>query len=469
MHTVAATAPHDVLLGLAVGEGTGPELASVFEEAVAAFARAADLAVTVSRAPGLYRTFGGVLAAGLDAAAVERSSDEDVERYQTWVKTVHARGARAIFRTAFNAQPLYVVRERLACVKVETLPNGDGEILLVRDQTQGFYGGQNDRDGSADRITRTTTFSRAHTYRVLDFAVAEATRRFGGRDRIGPVVMAYKFHLLDLRFANWVADYARERGVDVRVYQPDTMNRNLLRGAWRGNAVVVGGNEWGDIMHADLLARAGCANQDERCSENVYLAPELAGLVEYQTVHGSADDIAGKDLVNPTATLRAVAHIFEHQLGVPGLVAALESSLRDGSTRTPDVGGAHGTRAVAAHLVERTVDLWRRPPPTPSLPGTALVVVDTQRDLLADDGRFPRSASSIRRASPTSCAGSRRPSKARAPTACRSSSCAPTATRTASPTTSRAATSAPAAAATSPPAPTARPSSASPRARPIRS
>ena len=56
------------------------------------------------------------------------------------------------------------------------------------------------------------------------------------------------------------------------------MNRNLQRGTWRGNLVIVVGNEWGDIMHADLLLRAGLGSQDERCSLNHYLAPGLHGL-----------------------------------------------------------------------------------------------------------------------------------------------------------------------------------------------
>ncbi|MFO0747265.1 MAG: isochorismatase family protein [Myxococcota bacterium] len=411
-------------VGLAVGEGTGPELALVFEAALDAWARAAGVAVELARCERVFRTFGGVLAAGLTAVEVAASSGEDAAAYEAFVRELAARGGRVIFRTAFNAQPLYVVRERLQCAKVEALPGAYGdigekalggggpargsEILLVRDQAQGFYGGLNDDPAtSPDAIHRTTVFTREVTWRLLDFALGEAHARWGCAP--DHVVMAYKFHLLDARLATWVADYGRVRGGDVKVFQPDTMNRNLMRGVWRGRVLVVGGNEWGDIMHADLLHRAGLGAQDERCSKNVYLADGVAGMVEYQTVHGSADDIAGRDLVNPSATLRAAAAILEDHGGVAGVRAAVDRALaraaRDGMA-TPDVGGRAGSRAVAERIIADVAATLRAGDAsgagetsgaaraedalaaTPSGSAEALVVIDMQRDFCAADGRF---------------------------------------------------------------------------------
>ena len=352
------TSGERLLVGLAVGDGTGPELARVFEASLFTLADAAGAGVRIERSPHLYRTFGGVLAAGLSAAEVERSSHEDAAEYERFLRELSARGGSVVFRLAFNAQPLYAVRERLDCVKVELLPHPGGELILIRDQAQGFYAGENDADGSPDEIRRTCSFSRGTTTRILDFALELAERRWRGSPH-GPVVkMAYKFHVLDRRFADWVDDYSRQRGVRVSVFQPDTMNRHLLRGSFRGNLVIVAGNEWGDIMHADLLARAGLGNQEERCSKNVFLAPELRGLTEYQTVHGSADDIAGAGTVNPVATLRAAARILEEHAGAIGVVAAVEAGLASAAAAavaTPDAGGEHGTEAVAEHVVAEAV------------------------------------------------------------------------------------------------------------------
>ncbi|MFB8173476.1 isocitrate/isopropylmalate family dehydrogenase, partial [Kitasatospora purpeofusca] len=79
---------------------------------------------------------------------------------------------------------------------------------------------------------------------------------------------------------------------------------------------------------------------------------------EYQTVHGSADDLAGRDVVNPVATLRAAARIAERHAQCPGAEAALEAALaavRGRGIRTPDLGGQAGTTEVAdAVLAELT-------------------------------------------------------------------------------------------------------------------
>ena len=382
---------HELGIGLAVGEGTGPELAAVFEEAVAALAPALGLTARVVRSPHLYRTFTALVAGSPTTREVEAICDTDARVYEDFLRELHAAGCRVVFRTAFNAQPLYELRERLTCVKIEVLPLAGGELMMVRDQAQGFYAGSNLRDGDEDVVRRTCVLSRAVTHRILDFARAEATRRWGAIDHI---VMAYKFHLLDQRFAAWVADYARAHGVEVRVVQPDTMNRSLARGLLRGRVLAIGANEWGDIMHADLMARAGLGAHDERCSRNVYLDPAIAGMEELQTVHGSADDLAGRDRVNPSATLRALARILEEHGGRPGVVermdAALEAAAACGAV-TPDIGGTAGTREMALSVVQT----FLAGGPAVSTPmvdraAEALVVVDVQNDFCARDGRFAR-------------------------------------------------------------------------------
>jgi nicotinamidase-related amidase/isocitrate/isopropylmalate dehydrogenase len=372
------------LVGLAVGEGTGPELAEVFVEALGAFADEAGVALRVERYPHLFRSFGSSLQTRLSASRVAAESAEDADRYESFVRELAARGARVVFRTAFNAQSLYVVRERLLCLKLEMLPGSGGELLLVRDQAQGFYAGSNDDPAHfPDRISRVTTFSRETTRRVLDFALAAARKRWG-RDP-DHFVMAYKFHLVDTRLARWVEEFAAERGVDVRIYQPDTMNRGLLRDQWRGNVVIVGANEWGDIMHAEILHRAGHGSQDARCSRNEFLADGLQGIVELQTVHGSADDIAGLGVVNPLATLRAAAQIVE-ELGAAGFAERVERAIAEVAARgiaTPDLGGNASTREVLAAVLGATLV----PSDSPAS-DEALLLIDVQRDFCAADGRF---------------------------------------------------------------------------------
>jgi isocitrate/isopropylmalate dehydrogenase len=334
-------------IGLAVGRGTGPELADAFERVLEAL----TTGVRIVRSPRLYHSYVSLRAEG-DVARIRRLTAEDAAHYEEFCRGLAARGTPAVFRTAVNAQSLYLVRQRLRAVKVDHLAAGGKSLLLVRDQAQGFYTGENRHtDG---QVVRTLAFSRDITEAVIVHALERARLAWpdGGPDRI---VMAYKFHLLDGAFDAWAAEIAARHGVRIDVFQPDTVNRNLLAHDLPDRTLLIAGNEWADIMHVVLLDRFGSERQENHCTENVYLAPEAAGLVEYQTVHGSADDLAGRDLVNPVATIRAAALVAERHVGHDGAVQRTETALRAlaaEGVRTPDLRGRHSTSGVVKALLD---------------------------------------------------------------------------------------------------------------------
>jgi isocitrate/isopropylmalate dehydrogenase len=336
-------------VGLAVGRGTGPELADVFTIALTRIGRLCSTDIDITRSPRTYHSYFSLK----DERGIEeirRLTHEDADHYERFCREQARAGMTAVFRTAMNAQSLYLVRERLQAVKVDRITPS---LLMVRDEAQGFYTGENHHGPGT--VVRTTVFTREITEKVIAFALGRAREEWpgAGPDRI---VLAYKFHLLDGAFGAWVAEIADRHGVRVELCQPDTVNRNLIEHGVTGRTLVVAGNEWGDVMHVVLLDRFGGARQEDRCTENVHLHPDVAGLVEYQTVHGSADDLAGTGRVNPTATLRAAAAIAERHTDCPGAVAALEQALhttRERGVGTPDTGGTHSTdEVVAAVLAE---------------------------------------------------------------------------------------------------------------------
>ncbi|GGR11767.1 3-isopropylmalate dehydrogenase [Streptomyces cinereoruber] len=341
------------MVGLAVGQGTGPELADVFERVLDALAagRPGGEGVDVVRSPRPYHSYVS-LRRDHDVAAVRRLTAEDADHYEAWCRDLAERGTTAVFRTAINAQSLYLVRRRLRAVKVDLLEADGRSLLLVRDQAQGFYTGENTH--TAGEVTRTLSFSREITGAVVEHAL-ERARRAWPDGRIGRIVMAYKFHLLDGAFDAWVAELSERFGVRIEVFQPDTVNRDLLAHGLPDRTLLIAGNEWADIMHVVLLDRYGSDRQENRCTENVCLDPALRGLVEYQTVHGSADDLAGRNLVNPVATIRAAALVAEHHAGCTGAVAVVEAALAvlaERGVRTPDLGGRHSTSEVVEALLD---------------------------------------------------------------------------------------------------------------------
>jgi tartrate dehydrogenase/decarboxylase/D-malate dehydrogenase len=74
----------------------------------------------------------------------------------------------------------------------------------------------------------------------------------------------------------------------------------------------------------------------------------------FEPVHGSAPDIAGQGLANPVGMLWSVVMMLE-QLEMKNasavLMSAVEASLRDASTRTPDVGGTASTDEVTGAVI----------------------------------------------------------------------------------------------------------------------
>ena len=141
-------------------------------------------------------------------------------------------------------------------------------------------------------------------------------------------MLVYKFHLFDGVMTQWAKYWTTKFGTKVEYLQPDTANRNLLRYGVGTRQLVIAGNEWADIMHVVLLHLFGLDSQECQCTENVYLHPTLQELTEYQTVHGSADDIRGQGIVDPTATIRAAARMLAHHKQCSGIVEATESTLR---------------------------------------------------------------------------------------------------------------------------------------------
>jgi len=75
----------------------------------------------------------------------------------------------------------------------------------------------------------------------------------------------------------------------------------------------------------------------------------------FEAVHGSAPDIAGKNMANPTALLRSSLLMLRH-IGEPAAALkirnALERVYRDRDKLTKDVGGKAGTSQFADSVIE---------------------------------------------------------------------------------------------------------------------
>ncbi|HZN87318.1 MAG TPA: isocitrate/isopropylmalate family dehydrogenase, partial [Burkholderiales bacterium] len=104
-------------------------------------------------------------------------------------------------------------------------------------------------------------------------------------------------------------------------------------------------------LHADILSDLAAALSGSLgIAPTANLNPERKFPSMFEPIHGSAFDITGKGVANPIATFWTAALMLEH-LGEPKaaarLMAAIERTTEE-QVFTPDLGGAHDTRAVTS-------------------------------------------------------------------------------------------------------------------------
>ncbi len=194
--------------------------------------------------------------------------------------------------------------------------------------------------------------SEAGSERVLRFAF-ELARRRRAAGRPGKVTCSSKYNMLPRsdglfreiaeRLAGTYPDIAFETFI-----VDDLAHRLVLRP--HDFDVVVLPNLYGHIL-SDLgagvigglgLAPSGCFGDD---------------YAYFESAHGSAPDIAGRNVINPTATILSAAMLLEH-LGFAAAARRLETAVErvysDAKALTPDQGGTASTtafcEAVESHL-----------------------------------------------------------------------------------------------------------------------
>jgi tartrate dehydrogenase/decarboxylase/D-malate dehydrogenase len=109
--------------------------------------------------------------------------------------------------------------------------------------------------------------------------------------------------------------------------------------------VVVASNLFGDILSDLGPAVAGTIG----IAPSGNINPERKFPSMFEPVHGSAPDIAGKNIANPIGQIWSGAMMLDH-LGfadaAKGIVSAIERVLASRSVLTPDVGGTASTKSV---------------------------------------------------------------------------------------------------------------------------
>lgn len=238
---------------------------------------------------------------------------------------------------------------------VRTLVPGryeDIDLVVVRENTEGLYAGiehyigmKQDPKAVAESVMLITRYGSERIVRhAFEYAVAHNREK---------VTLVHKANILKctqglfLDVGRQVAEDYRNR-VEFEERIVDATAMQLVLDPHQFD-VIVTENMFGDILSdqaAGLVGGLGFA-------PGANIGNDAA---IFEAVHGSAPDIAGKNVANPSALLLASCLMLEH-LGLAETANrvrdALLATVREGETVTRDLGGTAGTDEFAAAVAAR--------------------------------------------------------------------------------------------------------------------
>jgi 3-isopropylmalate dehydrogenase len=328
------------------GDGIGPEVTAEATKVLRAVLPGVEL-TDYDLGAGRYHRTGEVLPssvlaelAGHDAILLGAVGDPSVP------PGVLERGLLLRLRFAFdqyvNLRPARLwpgIASPLANVKT-----GEIDMVVIREGTEGLYagaGGTMHENTSAEVATEESLNTRHGVERVIRDAFTRASRR----DR-RKVTLVHKTNVLTHAGGLWsrtFADVAAEFPTVSTDYQHVDAAAMFLVSQPQRYDVIVTDNLFGDILTdiaAVVTGGIGLA-----ASGNIN--PDRAYPSMFEPVHGSAPDIAGRGVADPTAAVLSVALLLEHLGRDDAAGRVTDAVAADLATRTP---GALRTEAVGDRL-----------------------------------------------------------------------------------------------------------------------
>lgn len=239
---------------------------------------------------------------------------------------------------------------------------GDIDFIVVRENSEGEYsaiGGRSADGTDQEFVIQTSVFTRRGTDRIMRYAFDLARSRPARH-----VTSATKSNGVSISMPYWDERFRAMAGQYPEIctdqYHIDILTAHFVQHPdWFD--VVVASNLFGDILSDLGPACTGTIG----IAPSANLNPERQFPSMFEPVHGSAPDIAGRNIANPIAQIWSGAMMLEHLGQKPAadaVMRAIETVLTDGP-RTPDIGGTASTQEIGvaiAGAVGRGVPLAQR-------------------------------------------------------------------------------------------------------------
>jgi 3-isopropylmalate dehydrogenase len=213
----------------------------------------------------------------------------------------------------------------------------DVDVLIVRDNVGGMYQGAFGRRDDGKTAFQEAVYDTCQVDRLLAVAGRAAAARSG---RLAVVTKPGGIPAVSALWRER-AEAMDRRGVAIEIIEVDNACFQLVADPHRFD-VVATPNMIGDIVSDTAAIVLGSRGLSYSANFGT------PGRAVYQTGHGAAHDLAGRDVANPSAQILTLAWLLRESLDLPHAAAALEralvSTLASG-VRTADVAGP-GSRVV---------------------------------------------------------------------------------------------------------------------------
>lgn len=224
-------------------------------------------------------------------------------------------------------------------------PFEDVDLVIFRENTEGLYSGI-ERNKDNDGAEAIKIITKKASLRIIEAAFKYAKEN--NRKKVALVHKANIMKLTDGLFLNCGREVSKNYpDIELQEVIVDNMCMQLVMNPSKYE-VIVTTNLYGDILSdlcAGLVGGLGLVPGGN-------IGKEMA---VFEAVHGSAPDIAGKDLANPIAVILSGAMMLKYlgEIGKANLIIdAVEKTIKEGKYVTKDLGGSSSTTDMTNAIIE---------------------------------------------------------------------------------------------------------------------
>lgn len=291
---------------------------------------------------------GGIRALEKEGDVLPKSTLDSIEKNKIALKapitTPIGKGFKSVNVQLRRHFDLYAnVRPSKNLPNIKT-PFSDVDLVIIRENTEDIYAGlENQVDENT--IHGIKLITREGSRRICDFAFQYAIKN--NRKEVGVVTKANISKLADGMFLNVFREVATNYpNIKTREILVDNLCMQLVQKPSQFDVLVMP-NLYGDIVSdlcAGLIGGLGVA-------QSANIGKDCA---IFEAVHGSAPDIAGLGIANPTGLLRS-AIMMLHYIGeikaAKNIEQALFKTLLEGKVLTKDLSGSATTKEFTDKII----------------------------------------------------------------------------------------------------------------------